>query len=262
MPYSVSHDIEACPADKPYAVKKQADGKLMGCHPSEAMAKKQMEALYANESNSETRPMERRTTTVGEVHIEKRTDGGQMLVGYGAVFYREGDAGSEYGLAPDLKERIAPTAFDRALSAKQDVRGLFNHDPNMLLGRSTAGTLRLTKDARGLRYEIDLPDTQVGKDVAASVARGDLSGSSFSFSVNGKGGQRFEKGSEFDVRQITDVNLYDVGPVTFPAYESTSTGLRAAGGQDAAEAHEAWLAERQQEQRNRRLRLLELDNQT
>src|SRR5688572_16918348 len=79
-----------------------------------------------------------------------------------------------------------------------DARALFNHDPNMLLGRAGAGTLRLSTDARGLRYEIDIPDTTVGRDVATSIARGDLAGSSFAFSINGKAGQRFEKGKDFD----------------------------------------------------------------
>jgi HK97 family phage prohead protease len=179
-----------------------------------------------------------------------------MLVGYGAVFYREGEPGTEYRLGADVVERIAPTAFQRALQEKHDARALFNHDPNMLLGRAGAGTLRLSVDARGLRYEIDIPDTSVGKDVAASVARGDLSGSSFAFSINGKGGQRFEKGKERDIRHILDVDLFDVGPVTYPAYEGTTTGLRSGECQDAIKARDEW----RQEQVNIRMRLVALDN--
>ncbi len=188
--------------------------------------------------------MERRMTPAGEIRVESRADGGKMIVGYGAVFHREGEAGTEYRLAPDVVERIATTAFDRALKEKQDARGLFNHDPNMLLGRAAAGTLRMSADSKGLRYEIDLPDTQVGKDVAASIARGDLSGSSFSFRINGKEGQRFEKGNGFDVRHIVDVDLYDVGPVTFPAYE----------------ARAQWRNELEQEKVKVRSRLISLDN--
>jgi HK97 family phage prohead protease len=139
--------------------------------------------------------MERRMTPTGDVKVETRADGGQTLVGYAAVFYRDGDAGTEYRLGPDVVERIAPTAFNRALQEKHDARALFNHDPNMLLGRAGAGTLRLSVDARGLRYEIDLPETNVGKDVAASISRGDLSGSSFAFRINGKGGQRLAEGT-------------------------------------------------------------------
>lgn len=205
--------------------------------------------------------MERRMTPTGEIRVENRADGGKMIVGYGAVFHRTGEAGTEYRLAPDIVERIAPAAFDRALSQKQDVRGLFNHDPNMLLGRSAAGTMRMSADAKGLRYEIDLPDTQVGKDVAASIARGDLTGSSFSFRINGKAGQRFDKGDGVDVRNILDVDLYDVGPVTFPAYEGTTTGMRSGDCDDAVEARAQWIAELEQEQVKVRSRLISLDNE-
>lgn len=206
--------------------------------------------------------MERRMTPSGEIRIENRDDGGKMLVGYGAVFYRDGEAGTEYRLAPDVVERIAPTAFNRAIEQKHDARGLFNHDPNMLLGRFGAGTMRLKTDATGLRYEIDLPDTQVGKDVAASIARGDLTGSSFSFRINGKSGQRFEKGKDFDIRHIVDVDLYDVGPVTFPAYEGTTAAVRSGECDDAIEARDQWRSEREAQAVAVRTRIISLDNET
>lgn len=204
--------------------------------------------------------MERRTTHAAEIRIDTR-DGQQTLTGYAAVFHREGDAGTEYRLGPDVVERIAPTAFNRALSEKHDARALFNHDPNMLLGRAAAGTLRLSVDARGLRYEIDIPDTTVGRDVAASIARGDLSGSSFAFSI-GKDGQRFEKGKDFDVRHILDVDLFDVGPVTYPAYEGTTTGLRSGDCSDAFEAVNEWRKACEAQAVAVRVRLLSLDTQT
>ena len=205
--------------------------------------------------------MERRMTPSGEVRVENRADGGKMLVGYGAVFYRDGEAGTEYRLGTDVVERISPTAFNRAIQEKHDARALFNHDPNMLLGRASAGTLRLSVDKVGLRYEIDLPDTQAGKDVATSTARGDLKGSSFSFSINGKEGQRFEKGKDYDVRHIVDVDLFDVGPVTYPAYEGTSTALRSGDCSDAFEAVNGWRKEREQEAVMVRSRLISLDNE-
>lgn len=168
--------------------------------------------------------MERRDYVNGSVGIEERDGGAKVLVGYAAVFYREGDKGTEYELYPGLVERIAPTAFNRALSERQDVRALANHDPNQVLGRSTAGTLRLSVDERGLRYEIDLPDTQVGRDTAVSVQRGDVTGSSFAFKPKK---QSRQKGSGFDVRMLEDVDVFDVGPVTFPAYAGSSVGMRA-----------------------------------
>jgi HK97 family phage prohead protease len=204
--------------------------------------------------------MERRMTPAGEIKVETRADGGKTIVGYGAVFHRDGEAGTEYRLGSDIVERIAPTAFTRALKEKHDARALFNHDPNMLLGRAGAGTLRLSVDERGLRYEIDIPDTQVGKDVATSIARGDLAGSSFAFSINGKTGQRFEKGKDHDVRHILDVDLFDVGPVTYPAYEGTTTGLRSGDAADAREAREAWRKEAEAEAVAVRCRTISLDS--
>lgn len=183
-----------------------------------------------------------------QVEIETREDGAPPKIkGYAAVFYVEGEEGTEYELMPGLRERIMPRAFNRALQDKDDVRGLFNHDPNHVLGRTTAKTMRLIKDVKGLRYEIDPPDTSTGRDTAESIRRGDVSGSSFSFTV-GKDGQKFKRetladGSEIDVREIHSVSgLYDVGPVTFPAYGGTSTALRAAHSDltEVRSAYEAW----------------------
>lgn len=198
---------------------------------------------------------ERRMTPAGQITVETRADGSKAIVGYAAVFHRSEDAGTEYRLGKDLVERIAPSAFARAISEKHDARALFNHDPNMLLGRAGAGTLRLSTDARGLKYEIDLPDTQVGRDVAASIARGDLTGSSFAFQVRK---QSFAKADKHDVRNIEDVNLLDVGPVTYPAYQATTTGLRSGDCDDAFEARDAWRNENAS--RERRLRLISLDS--
>lgn len=197
---------------------------------------------------------ERRMTPSGNIAVETRADGSKAVTGYAAVFHRAGEAGTEYRLGKDLLERISPTAFSRALDEKHDARALFNHDPNMLLGRVGAGTLRLSADKIGLRYEIDLPDTQVGRDVAESIARGDLSGSSFAFQVTK---QSFTKGDKQDVRNIEDVNLLDVGPVTYPAYQATTTGLRSGECQDAFEARDAW--QQGIASRERRLRVISLD---
>lgn len=158
-----------------------------------------------------------------KARIRKREDGSHVLEGYAAVFYNSNDPGTEFQLWSDLKERIRPSAFDRALREKQDVRGLFNHDRNNLLSRTTSGTLRLSVDSVGLRYEMDLADDELGRRVAGMVERGDLSGSSFSFLPNKV---TYVRGEAFDIREVDDVDLFDVGPVTYPAYESTTTGLR------------------------------------
>lgn len=169
--------------------------------------------------------MERRSTTSpAGITVETRTNGRRVIVGYAAVFFRGRDPGTEYALGPGIVERIAPVAFDKALSRPDDVRALFNHDADHLLGRTKAGTVRLRTDATGLRYEIDIPDTQLGRDVAQSIRRGDLTGSSFAFKMDASVWSR-DAGRGVDIRTVMAVTLYDVGPVTYPAYDGTTTGL-------------------------------------
>lgn len=120
-------------------------------------------------------------------------------------------------------ERIAPGTFKKTLQ-EADVRALFNHDPNKLLGRNRSGTLRMEEDETGLRYEIDLPDTQLGREVATLLERGDISGSSFGFrTISDEWG---ESESGFPVRTLTQVALRDVGPVVYPAYVDTESAIR------------------------------------
>jgi HK97 family phage prohead protease len=160
--------------------------------------------------------MERRTVSLP---VEMRQqDERPMLSGYAAVF---GDVTEIAGM---FKERIAPGAFASAV-ARDDVRALFNHDANFVLGRTTAGTLRLVEDERGLRYEADPPDTTWARDLLVSVGRGDVSQSSFAFEVTEEDWDYGQRG-EMPVRTIKAVRLYDVSPVTYPAYESTSVSAR------------------------------------
>jgi HK97 family phage prohead protease len=161
------------------------------------------------------------------VTVETRADGKKVITGYAAAFYRAGDAGTEFELGDNMVERIMPGTFDRAISERQDVRGLRNHNPDFLLGRTTSGTCRLFVDAKGLKYEIDVPETNAGKDTVEMIQRGDMTGSSFMFRAKRV---TWVETDGLDVRQIEDVDLYDVGPVTFPAYEATTTGLRSAEG--------------------------------
>lgn len=201
--------------------------------------------------------MERRMTPAGEIKVENRADGGKMIVGYGAVFYRAGSPGTEYELWRDFKEHISPTAFDRALKEKHDARGLFNHDPNMLLGRVSSGTMRLGVDDKGMRYEIDIPDSQPGVTVTTAIARKDLTGSSFSFRVTK---ETWEDRDGLTIRTIEDVDLFDTGPVTFPAYEATTTGLRSGDAADAIAARDKWRKDVEAEKVKVRSRLISLDN--
>lgn len=194
--------------------------------------------------------MERRflSTNVSDVRATKRADGKPIFAGYGAVFY-DGTPETEYKLWDDMVERIMPGAFDRAISEQHDVRGLFNHDPNHVLGRTKSGTMKLSIDAKGLAYEIEPGDTSVSRDVQVHLDRGDVSGSSFSFvPTEASWIEQTKDGKTMWIREVRSVDLYDVGPVTFPAYESTTAGVRSKDeSRDARESLNKFREERSDE---------------
>jgi uncharacterized protein len=130
-------------------------------------------------------------------------------------------------LSEDLggfRERIAPGAFAKSIQSS-DVRALFNHDANIVLGRNKAGTLRLSEDVAGLAYEVDAPDTQLVRDMVLSpIARGDVNQCSFGFyTVNDK----WAKVDGEWIRTLLECDLLDVSPVTYPAYPQTEVAVRA-----------------------------------
>jgi len=152
-----------------------------------------------------------------------------IVRGYAAKFNKESEnLGTE---KRQFKEIIMPGAFDDALG--DDIRALFNHDPNQILARSKngAGSLRVGSDETGLWYEFEAPDTQAGRDLVESLKRGDVDQSSFSFTVS-RDGEKWEQetaegGVETIKRTITKVSrLYDVSPVTYPAYPDATVALR------------------------------------
>ena len=108
-----------------------------------------------------------------------------------------------------------------------DVRALFNHDPNHILGRTKSGTLRIGIDETGLTYELNPPDTTIGRDLVVMIGRGDITQSSFGFRI-AKDGDRWDEDEEGRlIRTITRVaELFDVSPVTYPAYPDASIGMR------------------------------------
>ena len=117
-------------------------------------------------------------------------------------------------------ERIAPGAFDDVMD--NDVRALFNHDPNFVLGRTTSGTLRLSLDERGLFSEIDLPESAT--QLREAIHRGDVTQMSFGFTV---AEDQWDEESGRELRTITKIGrLFDVSPVTFPANPNTDVALR------------------------------------
>ncbi|TAX72544.1 HK97 family phage prohead protease [Rhizobium ruizarguesonis] len=153
--------------------------------------------------------IEKRTAT--EVRAE-----GRKLSGYAATF------GQETRIL-DFNETIAPGAFSASLSGQPDILALVDHDPGKVLGRTKSGTLRLSEDARGLRFEIEIPDTSLGRDILAMAVRSDLGGMSFGFTVP-EGGDEWRG----DKRTLRSVVLHEISVVqSFPAYGGTSIQARA-----------------------------------
>ena len=140
----------------------------------------------------------------------------QTITGHAAVFNsRSLDLGG-------FHEVIAPGSFRNVLAQNPDVRALINHDANQIVGRTSAGTMTLTEDAVGLHYSINLPDTQVGRDLATNVKLGNYTGSSFSF-VIAPNGDEWRSVNGAQERTITEVgSLLDCGPVVFPAYPAST----------------------------------------
>lgn len=154
--------------------------------------------------------------------IRAQSDEGQpaRIVGNGAVFNsRSENLGG-------FREIIMPGAFDEVLN--DDVRATFNHDPNFILGRSSAGTLRISTNSEGLGYEIDAPDTQTIRDLVLSpMTRGDLKESSFGFRVASDGDEWLQDDEGIVIRKIHRMSkLFDIGPVTFPAYQAAGSAQR------------------------------------
>lgn len=151
-----------------------------------------------------------------ELRAVKDDSGKLYLRGYAVVAdQRSVDLGG-------FTETIAPGAFAEVLKRDTlDVVALFNHDSNNVLGR-TPNTLRMNEDDKGLFVDIELPDTELGRSVYTSIERGDIQGQSFAFIAEDD-----EWSPDFSERRVTKVReLYDVGPVTYPAYPDTTIAAR------------------------------------
>lgn len=143
---------------------------------------------------------------------------GNKVGGYAAVF-------DEIAERTDLgRERMATGSLDDALKVS-DVRALYQHDPRYVLGRQSAGTLRLRIDSTGLEYEADMPDTTYARDLRVLLDRGDITGSSFAFVP--------DLAEYDDAGRVTThtrvAELVDVSPVTFPAYSGATAQTRSIG---------------------------------
>lgn len=141
---------------------------------------------------------------------------GKTIAGYAAVF------NSPTNICDLWVEVIERGAFSDALASGEDVLALYSHELERLLGRRSSGTLRLAEDDKGLRVEIDLPDTSDGRDVATLIERGDLKGMSFGFCVTR---QEWDETADPPVRTIKAVDLREVTVTADPAYPDTEVGM-------------------------------------
>jgi HK97 family phage prohead protease len=140
---------------------------------------------------------------------------GRRLEGYAALF------GTEARIGGGMVETITQGAFSQTLEERGDILALVDHDPHRVLARTRSGTLRLSQDSRGLAFDLDVPDTQAGRDVLALAERNDLGGMSFGFSAR----DEHVDGSR---RELRAVDLFEISVVSaFPAYEGTVINARA-----------------------------------
>jgi len=164
--------------------------------------------------------LERRCLTIKELRINDSDKSSPPTIeGYASIF----DSWSEQmGGESPFREKVCKGAFAETIE-KDDIRALYNHDPNYVLGRNKAGTLELEEDEKGLKVCIKPPKTTWARDLIQSVKRGDISQMSFGFACE-LDRWSYEKGC--DVRELLKVKLYDVSLVTYPAYPQTECDVR------------------------------------
>ena len=174
--------------------------------------------LNKDERQSMTTTVERRVNTVEfDVRNGEASADGMSFTGYAAVF----DSPSE---PLPFTEFIREGAFKRSLKSRNEIKLFMNHNTDVVLGSTRAGTLRLTEDSRGLLAQADLPDTTAGRDLSVLMKRGDVSSMSFGFSVPPKGDKWSQDGA---TRELHQIRLHEVSIVTgFPAYAATTASVR------------------------------------
>jgi len=161
--------------------------------------------------------------------FELRADGdgdddARIISGYAAVFDSESEP-----IGGRFREVIRSGAFKKTIQ-ESDTRALWNHDSAMPLGRTANDTLELREDDHGLAFKLHLPDTTAGRDAYTSIQRGDVSNMSFGFNVIKEkwSGQASREGDEenTELRELLEVALHEISPVTFPAYTATEVEAR------------------------------------
>lgn len=246
MPWQIVKNGGPCGGAKPWAVLTKPGGAFVGCHPTKKSASEQLKALYANEPKKEASSMrrasslqageDRRDLPLSSAELEIRAadddpEGAPHFTGYAMKW----GVRTLIGALPwGFYEEIAPGAASKTLS-EGDQRMLIQHDPYYVVSRMSAGTLRLDPDDTGLPVDSDLDqELSYVPDLIANVRNKNISGMSFGFRVIKDDWTEEQIGEADDgtpimgeLRTIREMELIEVSPVTFPAYDDTSTGLRA-----------------------------------
>lgn len=164
---------------------------------------------------------ERRTIQAAELRAIKQDEQPSKIIGYAALYNSLSEV--MWGC---VQEKIAQGAFAGVIP-KSDIRCLFNHDANFVLGRMAAGTLNVTDDAKGLYFENTPPNTSIANDLMVSIDRGDVNQCSFAFTVADDGDDWDETADGMILRTINVFDeLFDVSPVTYPAFTDTNAQVR------------------------------------
>lgn len=149
----------------------------------------------------------------------------KTIAGYAAKYNADSQILRDWW-GDEFIETIAEGAFDNSLRSNT-IKALYNHNTDNVLGSTKSGTLRLESDLVGLRFEIDLPNTTVANDLYESVKRGDVDGTSFGFKViDDKWSKTEVEGKEIMKRTLLEIDLYEISPTPFPAYEDTEVDCR------------------------------------
>lgn len=160
--------------------------------------------------------IEKRIVDITNIQTRSEDNEPLKVSGYAAIF------NSRTSIGDYFDEMIAPGAFEKTLKDNDDIRALFNHDWNVVLGRTKAGTLTLSEDERGLKFDLELPNTTAGRDLAESMERGDINQCSFGFYATE---ETWDYSSEPALRTVNEAELYEISVVSIPAYDDTEATL-------------------------------------
>jgi HK97 family phage prohead protease len=163
---------------------------------------------------------EKRELISSGIEVRKSEDGTHTISGYAVKWEMKSET---MGYWTRFKEQFKKGAFSESLT-NDDQRALWSHDTSQVLGRTKNGTLRLSEDDVGLKFELDLPNTTLGNDAFETIKRGDVDGVSFGFSMQKQ--EWDESDPDNILRSVVQARLFEISPVAFPAYPDSVVSAR------------------------------------